>query len=154
MEIRKSTPEDILEIMNCIDIARQSMRENGNLVQWTNGYPSRELILESIKNGFNFLIINDNEVVASFDFIIGNDPNYSVIENGAWINEEKYALSIVSLLMVKQKESHNSVSNGVFPNSRISESIPTKPTLQCKKFLENLVTKNAESYTLRTELRD
>lgn len=92
MEIRKSTPEYINEIMNCIDIARQSMRENGNLVQWTNGYPSRELILESIKNGFNFLIINDNEVVASFDFIIGNDPNYSMIENGAWINEEKYGV--------------------------------------------------------------
>lgn len=92
MEIRKSNPEDINQIMSCIDKARQLMRESGNLIQWTNGYPSKELMSESIKNGFNFLIFENNEVVATFDFIIGDDPNYSVIENGAWLNDEKYGV--------------------------------------------------------------
>lgn len=92
MEIRKSTPEDINEVMDCINTARQLMRESGNTVQWTNGYPSKGLMLESIEKGYNFLIINDNEVVATFDFIIGDDPNYSLIENGAWLNDEKYGV--------------------------------------------------------------
>ncbi len=92
MEIRKSNPEDINEIMDSIETARQLMRESGNLIQWTNGYPSRELMLESIKNEFNFLIFENEEVVATFDFIIGDDPNYSVIENGAWLNDEKYVV--------------------------------------------------------------
>jgi len=92
MEIRKSTQEDINEIMDCINTARQLMRDSGNLVQWTNGYPSKELMLESIKNEFNFLILENNEVVAAFDFIIGDDPNYSLIKNGAWLNEEKYGV--------------------------------------------------------------
>ena len=92
MEIRKSNPEDINQIMSCIDKARQLMRESGNLIQWTNGYPSKELMSESIKNGFNFLIFENNEVVATFDFIIGDDPYYSVIENGAWLNDEKYGV--------------------------------------------------------------
>ena len=92
MEIRKSKPEDINQIMDCIDIARQMMRENGNQIQWTNGYPSRELMLGSIENGFNFLILENDEVVATFDFIIGNDPNYDLIENGMWLNDEKYGV--------------------------------------------------------------
>jgi len=92
MEIRKSTPEDINEIMDCINTARQLMRESGNTVQWTNGYPSKELMVESVEKGYNFLIISDDEVVATFDFIIGDDPNYSLIENGAWLNDEKYGV--------------------------------------------------------------
>jgi len=92
MEIRKSNPEGINEIMHCINTARQLMRESGNQIQWTNGYPSRELMLESIENGFNFLIFENDEVVATFDFIIGNDPNYDVIENGTWLNDEKYGV--------------------------------------------------------------
>ena len=92
MEIRKSTPEDIDQIMDCINVARQLMRESGNNVQWTNGYPSKELMLESIQKGFNYLIFNNDEVVATFDFIIDNDPNYSIIENGKWLNDEKYGV--------------------------------------------------------------
>jgi len=92
MEIRKSNPEDINQIMDCIGTARQLMRESGNQIQWTNGYPSRELMLENIENGFNFLILENDEVVATFDFIIGNDPNYDVIENGSWLNDEKYGV--------------------------------------------------------------
>ncbi|MPT33219.1 MAG: N-acetyltransferase [Chryseobacterium sp.] len=92
MEIRKSTPEDINEVMDCINTARQLMREGGNTVQWTNGYPSKELMLESVEKGYNFLILENDEVVATFDFIIGDDPNYSLIENGAWLNDEKYGV--------------------------------------------------------------
>lgn len=92
MEIRKSKQEDINQIMDCIDTARQLMRESGNQIQWTNGYPSKELMLESINNGFNFLIFDNDDVVATFDFIIGDDPNYAIIENGTWLNDEKYGV--------------------------------------------------------------
>lgn len=92
MKMRPSTPEDIDYIMDCINTARQLMRESGNTVQWTNGYPSEELMLESIEKGYNFLIINNDEVVATFDFIIGDDPNYAVIENGSWLDHQKYGV--------------------------------------------------------------
>lgn len=92
MEIRQSTAEDTNAIMDCINTARRLMRESGNTVQWTNGYPSKELMLESIGKGYNFLIINNDDVVATFDFIMGDDPNYSLIENGAWLNNEKYGV--------------------------------------------------------------
>ncbi len=91
MEIRKTYKEDLNVVMNAIDTARQLMRENGNLTQWTNGYPSSELMLESINKGVNYLIINENEVVATFDFIIDEDPNYAMIE-GSWINDDAYGV--------------------------------------------------------------
>lgn len=92
MNIRQSVFTDIDEIMNCISFARKLMRESGNTIQWTNGYPSKELMLESIEKGFNYLIINENKVVATFDFIIDDDSNYSFIENGSWLNDEKYGV--------------------------------------------------------------
>jgi len=49
-------------------------------------------LTESILSGHNFLIYNNNEVVATFDFIVGNDPNYLVIEDGNWINDDKYGV--------------------------------------------------------------
>ena len=92
MIIRNSTAEDINEVITCINMARQQMRNSGNTVQWTNGYPSKELMLQSIAQGHNFLIINNDEIVATFDFIIGNELNYDIIENGNWLNEEKYGV--------------------------------------------------------------
>lgn len=92
MEIRKTNIDDLNLVMDAIDTARQLMRESGNLTQWTNGYPSSELMSESINSGVNYLIINENQVVATFDFIIDEDPNYALIENGSWINDEAYGV--------------------------------------------------------------
>lgn len=92
MEVKKTVIEDLDSVMSSIDIARQLMRDSGNTTQWTNGYPSRELMSESINAGHNFLIFKDDEVVASFDFIIGEDPNYLVIEGGKWLNDAPYGV--------------------------------------------------------------
>jgi len=138
MEIRKSTPEAITEIMNCIDTARKLMRESGNNIQWTNGYPSKELMLESIEKGLNYLICNNNEIVATFDFIIDDDPNYSFIENGNWLNDEKYG--------VIHRLASNGKAKGVaqfcfewcfsqFPNIRIDTH---ESNLPMQKVLEKL----------------
>ena len=51
MIIRKATTDDIEDMMACYDIARQLMRASGNHSQWTNGYPSRELVAEDIARG-------------------------------------------------------------------------------------------------------
>ncbi len=92
MEIRKSKLQDIDQIMSCINTARHLMRDSGNTIQWINGYPSKELMLESIEKGFNYLIVNNEEILATFDFIIDDDPNYAVIENGNWLNDDQYGV--------------------------------------------------------------
>ena len=46
MEIRRATIDDLDAIMPIFDEARGFMRRNGNLGQWTGGYPSREQIAD------------------------------------------------------------------------------------------------------------
>mgnify|MGYP003289891225 CR=1 FL=1 len=90
MTIRKSTPEDLVAIMSIYEIARQSMRQNGNSTQWVNGYPQRTLILDDISKGVHYCVCSDDGTpVAVFAFIVGDDPTYAEVQ-GQWMNNQPY----------------------------------------------------------------
>lgn len=90
MEIRKATPEDIKDIMPVFDAARSFMRKNGNMHQWTNGYPSEKQIMDDITSGRFYLISNNGETVGCFCFFIGREPNYDYIFDGEWPDDKPY----------------------------------------------------------------
>ena len=91
MKIRKGRASDIDAILACYETARQLMRASGNHSQWINGYPSRELVAEDIAHGVSYVGEDDNgEVVMAFAFIIGEDPTYTIIEQGQWLNSLPY----------------------------------------------------------------
>ena len=91
IHIRKSTAADIDGIMKCYEIARQFMRASDNHSQWTNGYPSRELVAADIVNCTSYIGVDeDGEIAMAFAFILGEDPTYSVIEGGQWLNSLPY----------------------------------------------------------------
>ena len=92
MEIRKAKADEIDYLMEMIDHSRELMRSSGNTIRWTYGYPQRELILNDIKDNQQFVIEENGELVGTFCLIIGEDPNYKIIENGTWLNEEKYGV--------------------------------------------------------------
>lgn len=90
MNIRPAQFTDMPDIMGIFDHARKFMRENGNPYQWTDGYPSEELMETEIRQGHCFVCENETDgVVATFCFSVGNDPTYSHIE-GKWLNEAPY----------------------------------------------------------------
>ncbi len=91
MIIRKGEESDIDDIMSCYDVARQYMRNSGNLTQWVNGYPSRSLVEQDIKDGVSYVGVDDGGHLAmAFAFIIGEDPTYGIIEDGEWLNNLPY----------------------------------------------------------------
>lgn len=94
MEIRPATPEDIDTILRIIDEARTIMRESGNMTQWSDGYPSREIILSDIALDQAYVCTVGPETVGYFCFIKGDDPdpNYSVIEAGQWLDDLPYGV--------------------------------------------------------------
>lgn len=92
MEIRKTERSDLDVVMGIYDQARQYMRQNGNLNQWIDGYPSKEVITEDIKNGYSYVCIDEGKVVAVFSFILGTDPTYIKIYDGEWLNGEPYGV--------------------------------------------------------------
>lgn len=94
MEVRKATIADIDTILHIVDEARVIMRENGNMTQWDNGYPSREVIAEDIAADHAFVCVMDQEITGYFCLATGQDPEptYNAIEGGKWLNELPYGV--------------------------------------------------------------
>lgn len=92
MEIRKTTQEDVAAVMQIYEIARSFMRQTGNLLQWSGGYPSEELVRRDIEDGISYVAVENGEIEAVFIYFFGDDPTYLHIENGAWQNDAPYGV--------------------------------------------------------------
>lgn len=85
--IRHAQPDEIDTILALCDHSRSIMRSNGNMTQWTNGYPSREQIAEDIRLGHGYIVATQGKAEGYFAFIIGKDATYTHIEEGKWIDD-------------------------------------------------------------------
>lgn len=90
MKIRRAEKKDLERIMEIYDIARSTMRKNGNDRQWINGFPQKELIEEDIKKRISWVITEKEKIHAVFALISGKDPTYAYIEDGNWPSEKPY----------------------------------------------------------------
>ena len=91
MIIRTAQITDLPGIMAVYAQARKYMAENGNATQWGAAYPSEELVKEDIRLGQCFVGTDDKEKIHFvFALIIGEDPTYLRIEQGAWLNNSPY----------------------------------------------------------------
>lgn len=89
--IRQATVQDIPEILRIYGAARAFMRRSGNMMQWSGGYPSEDIVRADITK--NILRVMENEtghLYAVFALIPGDDPTYARIE-GAWKDTSPYA---------------------------------------------------------------
>ena len=67
LHIRKAVKADTPRLKEVFAAARQFMVETGNPTQWTDGYPSDELLQADIDSGDCYTIANDGEhIVATF----------------------------------------------------------------------------------------
>ena len=87
MTIRHATPDDLPYIMRLIDHGRNTMRQNGNHSQWTDGYPSENQILDDIAKGNSYLVCDHDKPIATFAMIIGEEPTYKNIYDGHWLDD-------------------------------------------------------------------
>ena len=93
MIIRKAKTEEIDSIMEVFDAAKQFMRKTGNDTQWIDGYPSKEFILDNIRNEGLYVCLSDEEqLVGAFYFKIEDDRTYTKIYDGEWLNDKPYGV--------------------------------------------------------------
>ena len=90
MGIRKTEMRDFDRVMEIYYMAQERMIENGNPTQWGHFYPTEEMILDDIEKSISYVIENDGIIVGVFMIREGDDPTYSYIEDGSWINDEPY----------------------------------------------------------------
>jgi hypothetical protein len=92
MEIRRSTENDIDEIMKIFEKARKFMKDSGNPNQWKDNHPERALIESDIENNVGFVCLDEGEIVGTFMYFEGKEPNYARIYEGQWLNDEPYGV--------------------------------------------------------------
>lgn len=101
--IRPCTLEDLPRVMEICDEARAIMRADGNMNQWTGGYPSEESIVKDIASGWGYVVESDStpgdknsdpnrsgntgQIVGYFAFIQGIEKTYLKIYDGSWIDD-------------------------------------------------------------------
>jgi len=94
MLIRKAKINEIDTLMEIFAAARSFMRQTGNMNQWTNGYPSHELIKNNIEAGKLYACIEEESDIplGVFYFSIEKEPTYDIIYEGQWLNDEPYGV--------------------------------------------------------------
>lgn len=90
LTIRMARLQDLPRILEIYAIARKFMAENGNPSQWKRGYPWPDMLEEDILNQNLYVIQNGQAICGCFLFIIGDDPTYGYIEDGAWRSDAPY----------------------------------------------------------------
>lgn len=92
MKIRKAKTQDLDTIINIYDKAKEFMKQTGNSGQWENGYPTRELLEQDIKEGTCYICEEGEKILGVFCFFIGEEPTYQKIYEGEWINNKPYGV--------------------------------------------------------------
>ncbi|MDL2225747.1 N-acetyltransferase [Eubacteriales bacterium OttesenSCG-928-M02] len=88
--IRHATRDDFPAIKNVYNIAKKQMRQAGNTVQWQGDYPSYDMMAADMAAGALYVLEQDGRIHGAFVFLMGEDPTYAYIENGAWPNDAPY----------------------------------------------------------------
>ena len=94
MQIRKTKTEDLPELLRIYAAARQFMAAHGNPTQWGSTTPPKEWLEEDIAEGRSYVCVDEADtILCTFMFRVGwADPTYTVIENGAWLNDAPYGV--------------------------------------------------------------
>jgi len=75
-------------LMDIFEQAKHIMRKDGNMLQWRGNYPSREIVIADIEQGNSYVCTDDTEeIIGTFAFIRGNDPTYTHIYEGKWVED-------------------------------------------------------------------
>lgn len=86
MEIVKADISDLADIYRILRQGADFLHECG-VDQWTCGYPQIEIVKRDIQSGCCYKVLAEDRIVAAFTAIVGEEPNYTEIYDGAWLTE-------------------------------------------------------------------
>lgn len=91
MEFRRTEVSDLDKVMNIIKQAQNYFKEN-NIDQWQNNYPNEEVINDDINKKYSYVLLKDNEIVATAAISFDGEKTYDTIYEGQWKTLSKYAV--------------------------------------------------------------
>lgn len=91
LNFRKTVKEDIDNVMGVIKQAQDYFKEKG-INQWQNNYPNNDTINNDITNGHSYVLLKDEDIVATVAVSFDGESTYNNIYDGKWITNDKYAV--------------------------------------------------------------
>lgn len=138
MYVRRSKQEDLQAMLEIYEDARAFMRENGNPDQWGDNYPEPELLRRDIELGNSYVVEDNGKIIATFAFIIGEDPTYYRIENGMWLNREPYG----TIHRLAGKKEFHGLAGGCIDWCKCQIANLRADTHEDNKIMQHLLEKN------------
>lgn len=91
MVFRQAKDTDAKEIMSIIVEAQAYLKREG-INQWQNGYPNLESVYCDISKGKAYVIVANEQIIASAALSFNDEKTYDAIYEGQWINEGSYGV--------------------------------------------------------------
>jgi len=88
MILRKATFLESSVIWEILQQAIERRKQDGS-EQWQNGYPNEQTVHKDISNGYAYVLVENDEIVAYAAIIFGIEPAYNDI-NGRWLTNGDY----------------------------------------------------------------
>lgn len=89
-QIRRANKEDLPQIQSVYSFARAFMARTGNPHQWGSTHPPLRQLEEDVRLGNLYVAEDSAGIHGVFAFILGEDPTYTRIEDGAWHSVRPY----------------------------------------------------------------
>ena len=130
LKIRPAREDDLAAVKALFSEGVRYMRAHGNLTQWAGeGFPG-DRALSDIEKGQLFVGTDEKDVPHFvFAFIIGKDPTYEVIEEGAWPSDDVYGTI--------HRAAHGLSVHGVM-KAIVPWCLERIPTIRCDTHADNL----------------
>lgn len=90
MILRKAFFSELPIIWNILQQAI-AQRKNEGSDQWQNGYPNEQTVHDDIANGYAYVLVANNEIIAYAAIIFGVEPAYENIA-GRWLTNDDYVV--------------------------------------------------------------
>jgi GNAT superfamily N-acetyltransferase len=90
MTLRKATLSELPVIWEILQQAIAQRKQEGSM-QWQNGYPNPQVIQEDIAQGYGYVLVEDEMIIAYSAIIFGVESAYNDII-GQWLTHGDYVV--------------------------------------------------------------
>lgn len=91
MKFQKAVEKDIKDIMNIIKQAQSYFKEQG-INQWQDNYPNIETIKNDVNSGASYILLKENNIIATAAVSFSGEKTYESIYDGKWLTNGAFAV--------------------------------------------------------------
>jgi GNAT superfamily N-acetyltransferase len=88
LSLQKATLSETTAIWNILQQAIEQRRRDGS-EQWQNGYPNEQTVVDDLRDGYGYVLVQDQVIIGYAAIIFGIEPAYNDIK-GNWITQGDY----------------------------------------------------------------